>query len=182
LQIKPLKLEGTFEIIFNRHGDARGYFMEVYSKVQFAEAGLQINWIQENQSLSERPHTVRGLHLQAPPFAQTKFVRVVRGEILDVFVDLRKDSETFGQWDSVNLSDENCKAVYIPRGFAHGFSTLTSNVIVQYKVDNVYEPKSEMGIRWDDADIGIDWAAGEQPLLSPKDSNLPLFRDFISPF
>lgn len=181
LEIKSLKLKGTFEIAFNRIGDARGYFMQTYNKQLFAEYGLQVDWIQENQSLSTRLHTIRGLHLQAPPYAQSKFVRAVRGEILDVFVDLRKDSETFGQWDSVVLSEDNCRAVYIPRGFAHGFSTLTDDVIVQYKVDNIYAPEAEMGIRWNDEEIGIDWKT-ENPFLSPKDVDLPLFRDFVSPF
>jgi dTDP-4-dehydrorhamnose 3,5-epimerase len=181
LQIKPLKLEGSFEITLNRLGDARGYFMQTYNKQMFAEHGLQTDWLQENQSLSTRPHTIRGLHFQTPPFAQTKLVRVVRGEILDVFVDLRKDSATFGEWDSVHLSEENCKAAYIPRGFAHGFCTLTDDVLVQYMVDNVYAPESELGIRWDDDDISINWET-ENPFLSDKDAGLPLFKDLVSPF
>ncbi len=181
MKIKPLKLEGTFEIAFNRIGDARGYFMETYSKELFAEYGLQTDWIQENQSLSTRRHTIRGLHFQAPPYAQAKLVRAVQGEVFDVFVDLRKDSATFGQWDAVNLSEENCKSVYIPRGFAHGFCTLTESVIVQYKIDNVYAPQAESGIRWNDARLGIDWKT-EKPLLSPEDSLLPFFKDIVSPF
>lgn len=181
MEIKPLKLEGTFEITFNRIGDARGYFMEIYSRKLFAEHGLQTDWIQENQSLSTRPHTLRGLHFQVPPFAQAKLVRVARGEILDVFVDLRKDSPTCGRWDSIRLSEENCKAVYIPRGFAHGFCTLSENVIVQYKIDNLYDRESERGLRWDDSDIGINWNI-EEPFLSAKDADLPFYKDFISPF
>ena len=181
MEIKPLKLEGSFEIILNRLGDARGYFMQTYNKQMFAERGLQTDWIQENQSLSTRPHTIRGLHFQTPPFAQAKLVRAVRGEILDVFVDLRKDSATFGRWDSIHLSEENCKAAYIPRGFAHGFCTLTDDVIVQYKVDNFYAPEAEMGIRWNDAQIGVDWNV-VNPFLSEKDSVLPLLKDFDSPF
>jgi dTDP-4-dehydrorhamnose 3,5-epimerase len=181
LEIKPLKLEGTFEITFKRFGDARGYFMETYSKRRFADLGLQTDWIQENQSLSTRLHTIRGLHFQAPPFAQAKLIRVVRGAIFDAFVDLRKNSPSCGRWDGLELSEENCKSAYIPRGFAHGFCTLTDDVIVQYKVDNIYSPESEMGIHWNDPDVGIDWKTTD-PLLSPKDSNLPLFKDFISPF
>ena len=157
MEIKPLKLKGTFEISFSRIGDSRGYFMQTYNKELFAECGLQTDWIQENQSLSARLNTIRGLHLQAPPFEQAKLVRVGRGKILDVFVDLRKNSETFSHWDSIELSEENCRAAYIPRGFAHGFCTLTNDVIVQYKVDNIYAPESEMGIRLDDPDIGINW-------------------------
>lgn len=181
MEIKPLKLGGSFEITLNRIGDARGYFMETYSKKLFAEYGLQTDWIQENQSLSSRRHTIRGLHFQVPPFAQAKLVRVVRGEILDVFVDLRKDSPTCGRWDSVKLSEENCKAAYIPRGFAHGFCTLTDDVIAQYKIDNFYSPESEGGILWNDSDIGIDWNV-EAPVLSAKDAELPFYKDFVSPF
>ncbi len=181
MKIKPLKIEGTFEIVFNRIGDVRGYFMETYSKKLFAECGLQTDWIQENQSLSTRLHTIRGLHFQIPPFAQAKLVRTVQGEIFDVFVDLRKNSATFGQWDGVNLSEENCKSVYIPRGFAHGFCTLTESVVIQYKIDNAYVPEAERGIRWNDADISIDWKTKE-PFLSVKDSVLPFFKDLVLPF
>lgn len=155
--------------------------MEIYSRQAFVDHDLQTDWVQENQSLSAQRQTIRGLHFQSPPFAQAKLVRVIQGEILDVFVDLRKDSRTFGKWDSVILSGENSKSVYIPRGFAHGFCTLTENVLVQYKVDNVYSPECDGGIRWNDADIGIDWQVKE-PILSPKDSNLPLYKDFVSPF
>lgn len=181
MEIKPLKLNGTFEIILKRFGDLRGYFMETYSQKLFAEFGLQTNWVQENQSLSEKKHTVRGLHFQAPPFAQAKLVRAVQGEILDVFVDIRKDSPTFGQWDSIHLSAENCKLVYIPHGFAHGFCTLTENTIIQYKVDDYYAPDYEGGIRWDDADIGIEWNVNK-PILSEKDKIAQYFKDFVSPF
>lgn len=181
MQIIPLKLEGTFEIIPKIIGDSRGYFMESYSQKLFAEYGLQTNWVQENQSLSEKPHTVRGLHFQIPPFAQAKLLRVVRGNILDVFVDLRKSSQTYGKWDSIELSGENCKSVYIPRGFAHGFCTLSGSVIVQYKVDNFYSPECEFGLRWNDADIGIDWKI-EDAVLSARDKELPFFKDFVSPF
>lgn len=181
MKIKSLKLEGTFEVEPDRIGDLRGYFMEIYSERIFAENGLQTTWIQENQSLSTRPSTLRGLHFQIPPFAQAKLVRAVRGEILDVFVDLRKNSPTFGQWDSIRLSEENCKSVYIPRGFAHGFCTLSENAVVQYKIDNFYAPEADCGIRWNDSDIGIDWNIAE-PILSAKDSALPLFKDFNSPF
>lgn len=181
MQINSLKLEGTFEIIIKRIGDARGYFMETYSRQAFAEHGLQTDWVQENQSLSEKKNTVRGLHFQKPPAAQAKLVRVVQGEALDVFVDLRKNSETYGQWDALVLSAENCKAVYVPRGFAHGFRTLTDNVIIQYKVDNPYSPENDSGIRWNDSDVNIDWKA-ERPVLSEKDKNAQFFKDFVSPF
>lgn len=181
LEIKPLKLAGTFEISIKKHGDARGYFMETYKKEIFAEHNLQTDWTQENQSLSEKKYTLRGLHFQLPPFEQTKLVRAIQGEIVDVFVDLRKDSETYGQWDSIHLSEENCKAVYVPRGFAHGFCTLTENAIIQYKVDNVYAPAHDSGIRWNDPDIGIIWET-DAPILSAKDEKLQFLKDFASPF
>lgn len=181
MEIKPLKLAGTFEIVPKLHGDARGYFTETYVQKFFAENDLQTVWAQENQSLSVQKGTLRGLHLQAPPFAQTKLVRAARGEILDVFVDIRKNSPTYGKWDSVRLSGENCKSVYIPQGFAHGFVTLTENVVVQYKVDNMYSREHEGGILWNDRSIGINWETDE-PFLSDKDLQLPLFKDFVSPF
>lgn len=181
MEIKPLKLKGTFEVKFNRIGDSRGYFVKIYDKDLFAQHGLQTDWVQENQSFSTRLETIRGLHFQKPPFAQTKLVRVMLGKIHDVFVDLRKDSPTFGQWDSIELSEENCNAVYIPQGFAHGFCTLTQDVIVQYKVDNIYAPDFEGGIRWDDPNLNIDWNTAE-PFLSPRDTKMPFFADFVSPF
>jgi dTDP-4-dehydrorhamnose 3,5-epimerase len=181
LEIKPLKLAGTFEIVPKIIGDARGYFMESYSRKLFAEHGLQTDWAQENQSLSEKKHTLRGLHFQLPPFAQTKLVRAVRGEILDAFVDLRKDSPTYGQWDAIVLSEENCKSVYVPRGFAHGFCTIVENTIIQYKVDNLYAPEHDSGIRWNDPEIGIDWQTND-PILSAKDEKSQFLKDFVSPF
>ncbi len=179
--IEPRKLEGTFEITLNRIGDSRGYFMETFSQKKFAANGLENNWVQENQSLSSQIHTLRGLHFQYPPFAQAKLVSVVQGEIRDVFVDLRPDSSTFGEWDSIELSAENCKSIFVPRGFAHGFCTLTETVVVQYKVDNPYSPEHEQGIRWDDPDLRIEWGA-QDPYLSNRDSNLPFFADLISSF
>jgi dTDP-4-dehydrorhamnose 3,5-epimerase len=181
MKIKPLKLAGTFEITLNRIGDERGYFMETFSEKVFAEHGIETDWVQENQSFSARKGIIRGLHFQIPPMAQAKLVRVVQGKILDIFVDLRKDSATFGQSDSVHLSAENCKAVFIPHGFAHGFATLSENVIVQYKVDNYYSREHDKGIRWNDADLKIDWQITE-PILSDKDKNLPFLKDFASPF
>jgi dTDP-4-dehydrorhamnose 3,5-epimerase len=181
VEIKPRNLKGVFEITLDQIADSRGYFMRTYCKELFAENGLQTDWVQENQSLSRRLHTVRGLHFQKPPHSETKLVRVVQGAILDVFVDIRRQSETYGQWDSIELSAENHKAVYIPRGFAHGFCTLTEDTIVQYKVDCTYSPGSEGGIRWNDPDIGIKWNI-QDAMLSERDKNLPAFSDFVSPF
>ncbi len=181
MEIIPLKLKGSYEIRLTPRGDQRGYFMRTYDRQIFLENGLQTEWVQENQSLSTQLHTIRGLHFLLPPHTETKLVRAAQGRILDVFVDLRRDSETFGQWDSVELSEDNNKAVYIPKGFAHGFCTLTERTIVQYKVDSSYVAASDSGIRWDDPTISIDWIA-RNPILSERDKNLPLLKNFDSPF
>ncbi len=179
--MKRLKLSGTFEIVPKIIGDSRGYFAETYTTSLFLEKGLQTKWVQENQSLSTKFNTVRGLHFQCPPYAQTKLVRVAVGKILDVFIDIRKNSETYGEWDSIVISDELCNAVYIPHGFAHGFCTLTKNTIVQYKVDNVYSPEHEDGIFWKDDNLAIEWNV-EHPNISSRDLSLKSFSDLITPF
>jgi dTDP-4-dehydrorhamnose 3,5-epimerase len=183
MEIKQRKLKGSYEITVDRIGDSRGYFMRSYDKTLFVENGLQTDWQQENQSYSSRLHTVRGLHFQKPPYSETKLVRVVQGKILDVFLDLRKDSETYGQWDSIELSDDNNKIIYIPRGFAHGFCTLTEHTIVQYKVDNTYTPSHEGGILWNDPAVGVNWGIKEETaFLSERDKSLVSFSSFDSPF
>lgn len=181
MEIVPLKLKGSYEIRLAPRGDERGYFMRTYDRQIFLENGLQTEWMQENQSLSTQLHTIRGLHFLLPPHTETKLVRVVQGKILDVFVDLRRDSQTFGQWDSIELSEDNHRAVYIPKGFAHGFCTLSERAVVQYKVDSVYVGESDAGIRWNDPAIGIEWNALD-PILSERDRNLPLLKEFDSPF
>jgi dTDP-4-dehydrorhamnose 3,5-epimerase len=181
MKFTEMKLKGVFAVEFEPRGDERGYFMRSYDREMFAERNLQTVWIQENQSLSTQINIIRGLHFLLPPHTETKLVRAVQGKILDVFVDLRAGSETFGQWDSIELSEDNFKAVYIPKGFAHGFRTLTEKVVVQYKVDSAYVGASDAGIRWNDSQIGIDWNV-ENPILSERDKNLPLLADFISPF
>lgn len=181
MEIRSLKLKGSFEIQLTPRGDHRGYFMRSYDRFFFSKNGLQTNWIQENQSLSTQINTIRGLHFLNPPHTETKFIRVVEGKILDVFVDLRKDSETFGHWDSIELSSDNHKAVYIPKGFAHGFLTLSKITLVQYKVDSAYVAEFDDGIRWNDPTLGIDWKV-KQPILSERDKNLQFFADFNSPF
>ncbi|CAN5544594.1 dTDP-4-dehydrorhamnose 3,5-epimerase [soil metagenome] len=181
MEIRPLRLDGTFEITLKPNGDARGYFMRSYDRLIFENAGLQTDWVQENQSLSRAPHTIRGLHYQRPPHAETKLVRVVCGAVLDVFVDLRRDSATYGQWDSVELAADRHNMAYIPRGFAHGFCTLTEEAVVQYKVDNAYAPDHENGILWNDPTIAINWPSSE-PVISDRDGKLQFFDDLISPF
>ncbi len=181
LEITPLKLAGTFEIKLAPSYDERGYFVRVWDQRLFREYGLTTSWVQENQSLSSRKGLIRGLHFQKPPHAETKLVRVVVGAILDVFVDLRKDSRTYGRWDSIELSAGNHKMVYIPKGFAHGFCTLSDEAVVLYKVDAYYAPELEGGIRWDDEMLEIQWPV-KDPFASAKDAMLPGFRDFASPF
>lgn len=181
MEIRELKLKGTFEILPKIFEDDRGYFTETYRPEIFKENGLQTNWVQENQSFTRKQCTIRGLHFQSPPFAQTKLVRVAQGRILDVFVDLRLDSPTFGEWDSIELSGELCNTVYLSRGFAHGFCTLENDTLVQYKVDSVYSREHEGGLLWNDPDLAIDWNC-DDPFLSGKDMELPQIAGFESPF
>lgn len=181
MEIKSLNLSGTYEILPSPHLDDRGYFMRIYDQATFEELGLQTQWMQENEARSIRKYILRGLHFQAPPHAETKLVRVILGSILDVFVDLRKDSTTFGQWDSIELSAENHKMVYIPPGFAHGYCSLTDETIVLYKVDASYARDFEGGLRWNDNTLNINWPT-QKPHLSARDQLLPLFSEFASPF
>lgn len=181
MKIKPLRLDGTYEIIVTPKYDDRGYFMRVYDEEILREHGLKTFWVQENQSLSARKGLIRGLHFQKPPYAETKLVRVVAGAVFDVFVDLRRNSNTYGQWDALELSAENQKIVYIPKGLAHGFCTLTKNTMVLYKVDAFYMPEYESGLQWDDKDLDIQWPV-TKPYLSDKDASWGSFRNFISPF
>ncbi len=181
MQIKPLRLPGTFEIIPTLRQDERGYFTRTFDISIWREHRLAENWVQENESLSIQKGTLRGLHFQKPPHAETKCVRVVTGAILDVFVDIRCGSPTYGQWDSLELSSENHKMAYIPRGFAHGFCSLTDKATLLYKVDNFYCPEAEGGLRWDDPTLNISWPVGRH-ILSAKDNDLGSWENFESPF
>ena len=181
MEINKLRLDGVFEIKAEKKGDSRGYFAETYLANVFEKYGLQTNWVQENQSLTSQVNTIRGLHFQSPPFAQAKLIRVPLGRILDILVDIREGSPTYGEWESLVISDDLLNAVYIPHGFAHGFCTLSENVIVQYKVDNVYSAEHEDGICWNDESLAIDWS-NEEPILSKRDLSLGDFKDFVSPF
>jgi dTDP-4-dehydrorhamnose 3,5-epimerase len=157
--------------------DARGYFFESYNQEAFFKAGIQEKWVQDNQSRSVFG-VVRGLHYQLQPFAQSKLVRVIEGEIFDVAVDIRKGSPTYQQWYGIKLSASNFRQLYIPKGFAHGFSVLSPSAIVLYKCDALYYPSSERGILSSDPELEIDWQIPvEQVILSDKDKNLPLFRE-----
>lgn len=179
----PLALPDVILAIPVRHGDARGYFCETYVQPLYAANGIGADFVQDNESLSEQAGTVRGLHLQAPPFAQAKLVRVLSGAIFDVAVDVRKGSPTYGQWTGARLTADGGEQLYIPHGFAHGFCTLAPGTRVAYKVDAVYDKASERGIIWDDPDLAIDWTFGHgDRILSDKDRLLPRLKDFDSPF
>ena len=157
-------------------GDHRGYFMETYSTRTFAEIGIQNEFVQDNQSFTAQKGTLRGIHFQNAPMAQAKLVRVTRGAVLDVAVDLRRGSPTYKQWVAVELSAENKRMLFIPRGFGHGFVTLTDDVEFCYKVDNLYSRECDRGIRFNDPDIGVAWGV-ESPILSNKDTTSPMLRD-----
>jgi dTDP-4-dehydrorhamnose 3,5-epimerase len=157
--------------------DARGYFFETYTEQRYREAGIDCHFLQDNESMSMRG-VLRGLHYQAAPHAQTKLIRVVRGAVLDVAVDIRKGSPTFGKYVLVELSEKNKQQIYIPRGFAHGFLVLEDNTVFSYKCDAYYNPACERGLRWDDPTIAIPWPKLDIPfILSEKDKKQPLLQD-----
>jgi len=160
--------------------DERGFFYESYNKKKL-DKNIKIVFVQDNESKSIKG-AIRGLHFQAPPFEQTKLVRCVSGNILDVAVDLRKNSKTYGKSFCVELSSENNKQLFIPKGFAHGFQVISDEAIVNYKVDNFYNSKSDSGIIWNDKDLSIDWNLDTKPVLSVKDLNLISFKELKSPF
>ena len=166
-----------------RFGDDRGFFSEVYSKRAFEEAGLHFDWVQDNHAMSRDRFVLRGLHFQAPPFAQAKLVRVTKGAILDIAVDLRQGSPTYGRHVSAFLSEEAWNQLLVPVGFAHGYLTLEPQTEVLYKVDNYYAPQCEGGIAWDDPELEIIWPLeGADPILSDKDRQLPHLKDLENPF
>jgi dTDP-4-dehydrorhamnose 3,5-epimerase len=182
MEIITTAIEGLLIIKPRLFNDDRGYFYESYNKSKFTEAGIGVDFVQDNQSFSQRG-AVRGLHGQANPFAQGKLVRVINGSVIDVAVDIRKGSPTYGQHVSVELNADNKLQFWIPAGFLHGFSTLEDNTIFTYKVNNYYDKASEIGVLWNDPTLNINWGIipGEA-LLSPKDEVLPKFNDFVTPF
>jgi len=175
------KLEGVFEIIPGPIVDSRGFFMRSYDLLRFKEIGLHREWKQENHSATISKGTIRGLHFQFPPFTEAKLVRCIKGAILNVFVDLRKDSETFGKWDAVELNEENKKMIFIPRGFANGFCILEDNSELLYKTDNYYNSDHEGQIIWNDNDLDILWPF-KNPILSKKDLKNMSFKKFVEQF
>jgi dTDP-4-dehydrorhamnose 3,5-epimerase len=183
MKVRPLGIPDVLEIVPDRFGDSRGFFSETYSRAKFEEAGLKQEWVQDNHSYSANIGVLRGLHYQAPPFAQDKLVRVVRGSIFDVAVDIRHGSATFGKWTSLIVSAGEWNQILVPKGFAHGFLTLEPNVEVIYKVSAPYSAPHDRNIRFDDPDIAINWpSVGVAPVLSEKDRKAPAFAAVDSGF
>jgi dTDP-4-dehydrorhamnose 3,5-epimerase len=180
---EPLTIPDVVLIRPKKFGDARGYFMETYSTEAFAAAAIDAVFVQDNQSLSAARGVVRGLHFQSPPAPQAKLVRVLKGAIFDVAVDIRVGSPSYGKWCAAMLTADGAEQLYVPRGFAHGFCTLEPDTEVVYKVDGPYAPETEGGIAWNDPDLAIDWpVAAAEAQLSGKDAGLPGFAGFSSPF
>jgi len=176
MKVIPTKIKDVRIIEPDVFGDNRGWFSESYNKEKLKEFGIDVDFVQDNHSFSATKGTLRALHIQESPYAQSKLVRCTKGAVLDVAVDLRKDSQTYKQWVSVELSAENKKQFFVPKGFAHGFLTLTDNVEFEYKVDNYYNKQAERYIRYDDKDIGIIWG-NDNPILIERDKNAPLLKD-----
>ncbi len=180
MEITESYLKGLFVIKPKVFEDARGYFFESYNNAVFEKAGLHLNFVQDNQSLSQKG-VLRGLHFQNPPHAQGKLVRVIKGAVYDVAVDIRKNSPTYGKYFGLELTEQNKWMMYIPEGFAHGFLTLEDNTIFSYKCTNYYNKPSEGCLLWNDPAIGINWNVNE-PLLSDKDKEGQLLKDFVTQF
>jgi dTDP-4-dehydrorhamnose 3,5-epimerase len=181
MKIEKTALDEVLVLTPARHGDARGFFSESWNRARLEEHGLRLpEFVQDNHSMSEAPGTLRGLHFQAPPHAQGKLVRCGRGALLDVAVDIRKGSPTYGQWVSEELSFENGRQLWVPAGFAHGFVTRQPMTEICYKCTDYYSPQADGALLWDSC--GIDWELEGPPLLSPKDAAAPAFDQFESPF
>lgn len=181
MKIEKTTLEGAYLINLRVFNDERGFFTETYSKKKLAEAGIIADFVQDNHSMSVTKGVLRGLHFQTGEDVQAKLVRVTKGAVYDVIVDLRKDSPTFGKWEGFELTDNNHRMLFVPRGFAHGFCTLEDYTEFQYKCDNYYAPQSEGSLIWNDEDLKIYWPI-ENPILSEKDSKAQEFKNFVSPF
>ena len=183
MKLEQTALPGVVILTPARFGDDRGWFSETWNAARLAEAGLDLAFVQDNHSMSAAVGTVRGLHYQAPPRAQDKLVRCSRGAILDVAVDIRRGSPTYGRWIGVELSAQNGRQLLVPKGFLHGFVTRAPDTEVQYKCTDTYAPDCDGAVRWDDPDLGIDWGLqGVVPVLSDKDKKAPYLRDFTTPF
>lgn len=182
MEIIKTPIEGLIVIEPRVFNDARGYFIETYNEQRYREAGIDALFVQDNQSCSSYG-VVRGLHFQKPPYTQAKLVTCTVGKVLDVAVDLRKNSPTYGQWYAVELTEDNHRQFFIPRGFAHGFSVLSEKAVFSYKCDNLYHPESEGGLLLSDPQLAIDWQIPEiERIISDKDTKHPLLKDLVSPF
>lgn len=178
MQVIETGLDGVVQVVPVRHGDARGWFCETWNRARWLEHGIEIDWVQDNESLSAESDTLRGIHFQRAPFAQDKLVRVLKGRIFDVAVDLRRSSSTFRNWVGVELSADAGNQLLVPAGFGHGFATLEANCHVAYKVSAPYSRDHDAGIAWDDPAIGIEWPISpDQAVLSDKDRHAPLLAD-----
>ncbi|MEO1199726.1 MAG: dTDP-4-dehydrorhamnose 3,5-epimerase [Pseudomonadota bacterium] len=183
LDVTTTALEGVLILEPKRLGDARGFFSEVYNRARFADAGIDVNFVQDNHSRSALAGTLRGLHFQTPPMAQDKLVRVVRGRVLDVAVDLRRSSPTYGKHVAADLSAENWRQIFVPKGFAHGFITLTPDTEVVYKVSALFSPEHDLGLAYDDPDLAIAWPDMPNGLtLSDRDQRHPRLADLPAYF
>jgi dTDP-4-dehydrorhamnose 3,5-epimerase len=181
MELKPTKLDGVVELQPIRHGDDRGWFSEVWNEATLAELGVDISWVQDNEAYSSLVGTLRGLHFQIDPHAQDKLVRVLAGRVLDVAVDLRQSSPTFGQHVAVELSAKLGNQLLVPRGFAHGYCTLETDTVIGYKVSGFYSPECDRAVHWDDPEIRIDWPVdATNAVLSGKDTQAPAFADIGS--
>lgn len=181
-QFRRLAILDVIEIVPPRHGDERGFFSEVWKQAAFEAEGIAVGWVQDNQSFSADKGTVRGLHFQAPPFAQDKLIRVTRGSIFDVAVDIRAGSATYGRWVGLELSAERWNQLFIPAGFAHGFMTTTPDTEVMYKVSAPWSREHEQAILWNDPDLAIAWPDAGEAVLSDKDKVAPRFADHVPVF
>ena len=182
LDIVETPLEGVLILTPRRFADARGYFSESWNRQRMADAGLDLDFVQDNHSLSRDRGTVRGLHFQAPPSAQDKLVRCGRGRIFDVAVDIRNGSPSYGQWFGLELSDECGRQLLVPKGFMHGFQTLSSDAEIIYKCSEAYDPDTEGAVLWNDADLNIDWPIKSAAVISDRDEAADAFAGFQSPF
>ena len=183
MQFRAFDIDGPIQIVPRKHEDHRGYFSEIFRLNSFAEHVGPVTFVQENQSLSNAPGTIRGIHFQTPPMAQGKLVRCVAGRLLDVIVDLRQGSPTFGRWVSVILSPEDLNQLWVPVGFGHGFCTLEPISIISYRVTEYYSPEHDKGVAWDDPEIGVEWPSIADPeTLSGKDREQPRLADLPAYF
>jgi dTDP-4-dehydrorhamnose 3,5-epimerase len=183
VKIEQTSLPGVLILTPDRHGDARGFFSESWNRQRLMAEGIDIDFVQDNHSLSAAVGTVRGLHFQSPPHAQAKLVRCGRGRLFDVAVDIRRGSPSYGKWTGVELSFENGKQLLVPAGFLHGFVTREPDTEIVYKCSDYYAPDCDGAVRFDDPDIGIDWGIDPaKAITSPKDAAAPLLADFASPF